>query len=79
MHASTYRLLLVARLICSSKAEPAELDHHPIMMEEGGSCLLAAMAGFWVCDSGLPRLAEKSRHAGAEVVDVSRGSANECI
>lgn len=29
---ATHRLLLVALEICSSKADPADEDHHPIML-----------------------------------------------
>lgn len=36
-----YRLLLVALEICSSRADPAEDDHHPIMLVTWCSALSA--------------------------------------
>lgn len=36
VYVDAYRLLLVARAICSSRADPAEEENHPIMM---GRCV----------------------------------------
>lgn len=47
----SYKLLLVALLICSSRADDADEDHHPIMMAcdvEVGAGSLFRLVAIWL-------------------------------
>lgn len=64
-HNAAYRLLLVALEICSSRADPADDDHHPIML-----CSWANRAGVAMQDvAGRTRVRSRSWNSW-----LSRGS-----